>query len=63
MPSRLLQWLRPSGRIFVVYGKAPAMQAALVRHADNAAGFQVQSLFETELTYLVGAAPVPQFQL
>ena len=63
VPSRLLKWLRPGGRIFVVHGKAPAMQAALVRHADSAAGFQVQSLFETELTYLAGAALVPQFQL
>ncbi len=63
VPSRFLQWLRPGGRMFVIHGLAPAMEAALVRPADNAAGFQVESLFETELAYLVGAAPVPQFQL
>ena len=63
VPARFLQWLRPGGRMFVIHGLAPAMQAALVRPADNAAGFQVESLFETELPYLVGAAPVPQFQL
>jgi protein-L-isoaspartate(D-aspartate) O-methyltransferase len=63
LPSRFLQWLRPGGRIFVIHGRAPAMEAALVRHADNTAGFQVESLFETELPYLTGAAPVPRFQL
>lgn len=63
VPVRFLRWLRPEGRMFVVHGHAPAMEAALVRPADNAAGFQVQSLFETELPYLAGAAPVPRFQL
>ncbi len=63
LPSRFLQWLRPGGRLFVIHGRAPAMEAALVRHADNPAGFQVESLFETELPYLTGAAPVPRFQL
>jgi protein-L-isoaspartate(D-aspartate) O-methyltransferase len=63
LPLRFLQWLRPEGRLFVIHGQAPAMEAALVRHADNAAGFQVESLFETELPYLTGAAPVPRFQL
>jgi protein-L-isoaspartate(D-aspartate) O-methyltransferase len=63
VPSRFLQWLRPGGRMFVVHGRAPAMEAALVRPADNAAGFTVESLFETELPYLSGGAPTPQFQL
>ena len=63
LPSRFLQWLRPGGRLFVIHGRAPAMEAALVRHADNPVGFQVESLFETELPYLTGAAPVPRFQL
>jgi protein-L-isoaspartate(D-aspartate) O-methyltransferase len=63
VPSQFLQWLRPEGRMFVVYGNAPAMQAVLVRHADNAAGHQIESLFETELPYLLGAAPIPRFQL
>lgn len=63
IPGRFLKWLRPGGRMFVVHGLAPAMEAALVRHADNTAGFAVESLFETELPYLHGAAPIPQFQL
>jgi len=63
VPSRFLQWLRPGGRMFVVHGRAPAMEAALVRHADNAVGYAVESLFETELPYLAGGAPSPLFQL
>ena len=63
VPARFLQWLRPGGRMFVVHGRAPAMEAALVRHADNPIGFQIESLFETELPYLLGGAPIPEFRL
>lgn len=63
VPERFLRWLRPGGRMFVVHGRAPAMQAALVRHADSGAGCLVESLFETELPYLAGGAPAPQFTL
>ncbi len=63
LPTALLKWLRPGGRLFVVHGLAPAMDAALLRHADNAAGHSAESLFETELPYLIGAAPAPQFTL
>jgi protein-L-isoaspartate(D-aspartate) O-methyltransferase len=63
IPGRFMKWLRPGGRMFVVHGLAPAMEAALVRHADNATGFATESLFETELPYLKGFAPTPQFQL
>ena len=63
VPARFLQWLRPGGRLFVVSGRAPAMVAQLL-HADAANGgvVRVQSLFETDIPYLAGAAPVPQFQ-
>jgi protein-L-isoaspartate(D-aspartate) O-methyltransferase len=60
VPARFLQWLRPGGRLFVVRGRAPAMEAVLV-HADVNGG-RTESLFETELAYLAGAAPVPEFQ-
>jgi protein-L-isoaspartate(D-aspartate) O-methyltransferase len=62
IPAAFLRWLRPGGRMFVVHGSAPAMEAALVRPADNTAGFVVESLFETELPYLAGGAPAPQFK-
>lgn len=60
IPPRFAQWLRPGGRMFVVHGRAPAMQAVLVRDEDH--GLRVESLFETELPYLAGAAPAPIFQ-
>jgi protein-L-isoaspartate(D-aspartate) O-methyltransferase len=61
VPERFLGWLRPGGRMFVVRGRAPAMEAVLV-HAD-AGGPRIESLFETDLAYLAGAAPVPAFAL
>lgn len=62
VPARFVRWLRPGGRMFVVHGRAPAMEAALVRPAADG-GFVVESLFETELPYLAGGAPAPQFRL
>lgn len=61
VPPRFLQWLRPGGRMFIVRGRAPAMEAVLV-HADVNGG-RTESLFETDLAYLAGAAPVPEFRL
>lgn len=61
VPERFLGWLRPGGRMFIVHGHAPAMEALLV-HAD-VNGPRTESLFETELAYLAGAAPVPAFAL
>jgi len=60
IPPRFVQWLRPGGRLFVVQGRAPAMQAVLVR--NEVSGPRIESLFETVLPYLAGAAPVPEFQ-
>lgn len=60
VPARFLEWLKPGGRMFVVHGRAPVMDAALVRGDVNA--LRVESLFETDLPYLVGAAPVPTFE-
>jgi len=59
IPPRFLQWLRPGGRLFVVRGVAPAMEAVLVRNDVNGPG--IESLFETDLNYLAGAAPVAKF--
>ena len=59
LPPRFLQWLRPEGRLFVVQGRSPAMDAVLVR--PDVHGPRFESLFETDLPYLVGAAPAPKF--
>ncbi len=61
VPQRFIDWLQPGGRLFVVRGRSPAMEAVLVRNDVNAG--RIQSLFETDLPYLVGAAPAPAFQL
>ncbi len=66
VPRAFMQWLRPGGRMFVIHGRSPAMEAALV-HAPSGGGdvnaARIQSLFETDLNYLVGAAPRPAFVL
>ena len=58
VPAHMLKWLRPGGRLFVVQGHSPVMEAVLVKADGNR-----QSLFETDIDYLRGAAPAPQFQL
>lgn len=59
IPARFVQWLKPDGRMFVVRGRSPAMEAVLLRNQVNAP--RIDSLFETDLPYLAGAAPVPEF--
>lgn len=61
VPARWLEWLKPGGRLFVVQGRSPAMEAVLMRRGVN--GIAVESLFETDLGYLAGAAPQPEFTL
>lgn len=60
IPDAFLQWLKPGGRMFIVRGRAPAMEAVLVYNEAN--GPRIESLFETDLPYLAGAAPVPAFE-
>ncbi len=59
VPSLFLQWLRPGGRLFVVRGRSPVMEAVLIYNEVN--GPRIESLFETDVPYLAGAAPAPQF--
>ena len=61
IPARVLDWVKPGGRLFVIRGRAPAQQALrMTRRAD---GWHTESLFETDIPYLRGAAPQPQFAL
>jgi len=62
IPQQFLQWLRPGGRLFVIHGTSPAMQAVLVTVAADGTS-TTRSLFETDIDYLQGAAPAPQFHL
>ncbi len=60
IPSRFSEWLRPGGRMFIVRGRMPVMEAVLVRNDVNDP--RIESLFETELPYLVGAEPPTEFK-
>ncbi len=62
VPDAWLAWLKPGGRMFVVSGMSPAMEAALIERQSSEA-VQRRSLFETDLYYLRGAEPAPTFTL
>lgn len=58
--ERFSGWLASGGRLFTVTGQAPAMEALLItRTADDE--WMTESLFETDIPYLVGAEPAPSF--
>jgi protein-L-isoaspartate(D-aspartate) O-methyltransferase len=59
VPEAFTAWLKPGGRLFVVRGEAPAMEAVLITRQGER--FAEQSLFETELPYLINAAPPRHF--
>ena len=57
---RFVDALNPHGRLFVVVGDSPAMEAKLIERAANH-DWQSISLFETDLKPLVHGALPPQF--
>jgi len=57
---RFVDALNPDGKLFVVVGDAPAMQAKLVHRTDDNE-WETVSLFETTLAPLVTGALPPQF--
>ncbi len=61
VPDHFRGWVNPSGRIFVVCGEAPAMEAKLYTKL-NATEWREESLFETELARLIGAEVAPEFE-
>ena len=58
---RFVDALNPHGRLFVVVGDSPAMEAKLIERAANH-DWQSISLFETDLKPLVHGALPPQFR-
>lgn len=60
IPESLLQALRPGGRLFVVRGRSPAMEALVVRR-DEFGQLHEDSLFETDLPRLAGAEETERF--
>ena len=61
VPARFLEWLAPNGRLFVIHGQSPVMEATLWQGGVNAA--RPESLFETDIPYLVGGEHTPRFVL
>ncbi|MGH1537747.1 MAG: protein-L-isoaspartate O-methyltransferase family protein [Gammaproteobacteria bacterium] len=60
--SMLENFLTANGRLFVVTGKAPVMQAKIIsRIAEH--GYSHTNLFETNLQPLIGMQAKPEFEL
>lgn len=59
VPQVLLDQLKPDGRLFVIEGDAPAMQAVLYTKADK--GCKRLAVFETVTAPLRDAEPAPAF--
>ena len=61
VPEIFSQWLKPEGRLFVIRGQSPVQEALrITRRGEH---LHSESLFETDVPYLHGAEPVPQFTL
>ncbi|MEJ2114632.1 MAG: protein-L-isoaspartate O-methyltransferase [Gammaproteobacteria bacterium] len=58
----LEDYLTENGRMFVVSGKAPVMQAKIVKHI-SAQDFSSTNLFETNLQAIIGMQAQPVFEL
>lgn len=58
-PERFGAWLKPGGRLFVVHGQSPVQEALRITRRGD--GLHRESLFETDIPYLHGAAPAPHF--
>jgi protein-L-isoaspartate(D-aspartate) O-methyltransferase len=59
IPEAFVSWLRPGGRMFIVRGASPVQEA--VRATRRGESLHIESLFETDIPYLQGAAPAPAF--
>jgi len=60
LDNRLIDALLPEGRLFVVVGTAPVMEARLFRRTGDK-DWRSESLFETQLAPLVNGTAPPQF--
>lgn len=53
--------LKPEGRLFQIIGQSPVMEALLLTRKDNNSWHR-ESLFETDVTALIGAEEKPSFE-
>jgi protein-L-isoaspartate(D-aspartate) O-methyltransferase len=61
IPDQFRGWVNPRGRLFVVCGESPAMEAKLLTKL-NATEWHEESLFETDLARLTNAETAPEFE-
>ena len=61
VPDHFRGWVNPCGRMFVVCGEGPAMEAKLLTKL-NATEWREESLFETDLARLINAKKAPEFE-
>jgi len=60
VPPRWLTWLKPGARALVIRGQSPVQQATLLTH-EGAGRYREETLFETDLPYLIHAEPPQRF--
>lgn len=61
VPEQFKGWVNPGGRLFIVTGDSPAMDARLLTRLD-ATEWAEESLLETDLPRLVNAELPPEFE-
>jgi len=61
VPEQFKGWVNPGGRMFVVTGDSPAMEARLLTRLD-VTNWAEESLFETDLARLVNSELPPEFE-
>lgn len=61
VPEQFMGWVNPGGRLFVVTGDSPAMEARLLTRLD-ATEWTEESLLETDLPRLINSVQAPEFE-
>lgn len=61
IPAVFSGWVAEGGRLFVVRGQSPAMEAVCLTHLGGGR-WHTDSLFETDLPRIAGAEDVPKFE-
>jgi len=61
VPEPFLGWVNPGGRLFIVSGESPAMEARVMKRLD-VTEWSEESLFETDLPRLEHAEQPPGFE-
>ena len=61
VPEHFRGWVNPGGRLFVITGESPAMEARLMKRLD-VTEWTEESLFETDLPRLVNADQPDEFE-